>query len=328
LSTWLVGTNSVGFGISLPIKPATGDLRATTIKLVAPTNRTVVNVWSGVDRGLSTAGFTNNEAIGQLLLDLVPPAFAGHDGVLVFNGSGASNALYVDNLQLLEDATHGNATNSYNFPWLKINTNMMIYFAQATEGGVSVAEAIDNMSRQGGNNGGRLRWVYSYAGYFSSTNLVFTNLDGTTDTNTVNAALAQSSQIDSDSDGLVNSVDPTPFFMPSEVNFTLTTTNLPPLSAKIQWTTIPNATNFIFYKTNLAATNWLAFTNFKNWYYGNNVAVTNAAHGNSFRSPQTYINNASLPDNSQQTNVWVFDAVTNLPHYYKVVIWPWLNFPE
>ena len=193
MSTWLVGTNSVGFGLSLPIKPATGDLRATTIKLVAPTNRTVVNVWSGIDRGLSTAGFTNNEAIGQLQLDLVPPAFAGHDGVLVFNGSGISNALYVDNLQLLEDATHGNATNSYNFPWLKINTNMMIYYAQATEAGVSVAEAIDNVSRQGGNSGGRLRWIYSYAGYFSSTNLVYTNLDGTTYTNTVNAALAQSS---------------------------------------------------------------------------------------------------------------------------------------
>jgi hypothetical protein len=98
--------------------------------------------------------------------------------------------------------------------------------------------------------------------------------------------------------------------------------------ARLQWTTIPNATNAIWYTTNLFSTNWLALTNFSNWYYGNNVAVTNAAHLNSFHSPQVYVNNASLPDNSQQTNVWVFDAITNAPRYYKVVVSPWLNFPE
>ncbi len=240
-----------------------------------------------------------------------------------FNGVGTNNALYVDDLELLDYATQGNATNSYNFPWLKIGTNLVIYYAQALKNGISVAEAIDNASQHGAN-GGRLRWVYSYAGHFSSTNLVYP--DGTT--NTVNAALAQSTTIDSDGDGVVNALDPTPFFVPSQVGFTLTTTNLPPLSAKVSWTTIPNATNFIYYTTNLFATNWLAFTNFKNFYYGNNVAVTNAAHVNYFNSPQTYVNNASLPDNSQQTNVWVFDVITNQPHYYKVVIWPWLNYPH
>jgi hypothetical protein len=117
--------------------------------------------------------------------------------------------------------------------------------------------------------------------------------------------------------------------VPAEIKFNLTlATNLSQKVARLQWTTIPNATNAIWYTTNLFSTNWLALTNFSNWYYGNNVAVTNAAHLNSFHSPQVYVNNASLPDNSQQTNVWVFDAITNAPRYYKVVVSPWLNFPE
>jgi hypothetical protein len=322
-----VGSNSIGSGLNLPIKPRMGDLLGTTITLTGPTNRNIVNVWAGVDRGLSTAGYTNNEAVGQLIMDVVSPGVVGHNGKLIFNSAGASNALYVDRLILEDFSTSGNNTNSYNFPWLQINTNMMIYFADAVESGVSVAERIDDATKNGAN-GGRLRWIYAYAGYYSSTNVLYTNADGSITTNTVNTALAQSSIIDSDSDGLPNNIDPTPFFEPSEIKFNVTITNLPPKFARVQWTTIPNATNFIYYSTNLLATNWLAFTNFKNWYYGNNVAVTNAAHGNSFHSPQIYLNNPTLPDNSQQTNVWVFDAVTNLPHYYKVVVWPWLNFPE
>ncbi len=96
----------------------------------------------------------------------------------------------------------------------------------------------------------------------------------------------------------------------------------------MQWTTSPNATNFIYYTTNLLATNWLPLTNFSHWYYGNNVAVTNSAHTGYFLSPQTYLSNPSLPDNSQRTNVWIYDVITNVPHFYRVVIGPWVNFPE
>ena len=76
-------------------------------------------------------------------------------------------------------------------------------FAQATVGGVSIAEKINNASLAGAN-GGRLLWVPQYAGYFSSTNLVYP--DGST--NTVNAALAASKQVDSDGDGLANPATP------------------------------------------------------------------------------------------------------------------------
>jgi hypothetical protein len=327
---WVVGSNGISgsfnlsvndSGFNIPLKPLVGDLLGTTVTNIAPASVAIYNFWSATNYGLSTRGYTNNLALGQLILDAKGSSLGGC--MFYFNGVGTNNALYVDDLQLLDFATQGNATNSYNFPWLKINTNMVIYYAQALKNGLSVAEAIDNQSRQGAN-GGRLRWVYSYAGYFSSTNVVYP--DGTT--NTFNTALAQSTTIDSDGDGIVNALDPTPFFVPSEINLTVTTTNLPPLSARLEWTTIPNATNFIYYTTNLLGNNWLAFTNFKNWYYGNNVAVTNAAHGNSFRSPQTYIVSLSPPDNSQTTNVWVFDVITNVPHYYKVAVWPWLNYPH
>jgi len=328
---WVVGATSGGgsfdSGFNIPVQFPVGtanNLLGTTVTNIAPLSKAVYNVWAGRDYGISPQGYTNNLAVGRLILDSFGP-----DGkvAFVFKGAGVNNALYVDSLELKDNATHGNATNNYNFPWLSINTNMMIYYAQALENGESVAEAIDRESQNGGN-GGRLRWVYSYAGYFSSTNLVYTNMDGSVTTNAWNTALAQSTDIDSDSDGIPNDLDPTPFFMPSEINLTVAFTNRPPPSAKIQWTTIPNATNFIYYTTSLPATNWLAFTNFQNWYYGHNVARTNSAHVNYFGSPQIYVNNASLPDNSQQTNVWIFDATTNVPHYYKVVIQPWLNFPE
>lgn len=323
-NTWYVGSASVGSGIKMPIKPATGNLLNTTITLHAPTNYTVANVWAGLDYGLSGAGYNNNMAVGQLVLDVATPAIVNHNGILTFSGAGTSNALYVDLLVLTNYATQGNSTNSYNFPWLKINTNLVIYYAQALEGGVSVAEQIDQQSRAGANNG-RLRWIYSYAGYYSSTNILYTNSDSTIYTNTVNAALAQSSDIDSDSDGTPNRWDPTPFFVPGEMNFSVSVTNGTML--KVQWTTIPNATNFVYYTTSLSSTNWLPFTNFSQWYYGNNVPVPNPG-GYSFHSPQTYISNATLPDNSQQTNVWFLESGTNASQYYKVVMEPWVNFPK
>ena len=303
-------------GFNFPVKPALGDLLGTTVTNIAPSSKFIFNFWAGTNYGVSAQGYTNNLALGQLILDAKGPS-----SLFYFNGVGTNNALYVDKL-VLQD--YANDNNGFNFAWLKIATNMTIYYAQAIDTyGADVSEAIDSQSKLG-KNGGRLRWVYSYAGYFSSTNIVYP--DGST--NTFNGPLASSTDIDSDSDGTPNYLDPTPFFVPSEVHFNLTTTNLPPLSARLRWTTIPNATNFVLYATNLLATNWLAYTNFKNYYYGNNVAVTNAAHVNSFISPQVYINNPLLPDNSQQTNVWVYDTITNVPHYYRVVVVPWITYPK
>jgi hypothetical protein len=331
-SIWQVGSASVGSGMNLPVKPVTGDLLGTTITLTAPPNRTLLNNWAGVDRGISVAGYTNDAAIGHLIWD----SLATNSKVAYqYNGTGVSNAMYVDLLELKDGATiEANATlptttNVFNFRWLQINTNMIIYFAQALDNGNSIAEQIDYWSKLG-LNGGRLRWVYSYAGYFSSTNIVYTNSDGSVTTNAFNTALAQSDDIDSDSDGYVNDKDPTPFFVPQEIHLTADTSNAPPHSVRVQWTTIPDATNAVFYTTNLMSNNWLAYTNFKYAYWGNNAtAFTNSSATNYFRSPQTYIVSAppGAPDNFQQTNVWFYDTATNVPHYYKVVVWPWLLNP-
>lgn len=246
-NSWSVGGSSL-VGLNLPIKPLVGDLRGTTIFMKAPApNKQVVNTWAGQDYGVSTAGYTNNAAIGKLILDAL-----GASSSFKFNGTGVSNAIYVDDLELRDYATNFDDT---HVGALAFNPNLVIYYANATiAGGMSVAEKLNGL------NNNHLRWVPMYTGYFSSTNIVYP--DGTTN-GPFNAALAQSTTIDSDGDGIVNASDPTPFFVSSEVNlkFKLTLNN-PPLTALLTWDSIPSATNTVYYRTNLVLGNWLVLTGF------------------------------------------------------------------
>jgi hypothetical protein len=282
---WELGYNYSGYGswtgLALPVKPAYGDLLGTTIIDVAVTNALINNVWAGEDRGAVNAGFSNNVAIGQLILDAQGMAprtqysFSGPPGA-------SNNALYVDDLILMDQAT--NIDGNGNVSALVTNANFHIYYAQAMLNGVSVAEKLNH------KNSDLLRWVPTYAGYYSSTNLVYP--PGVT--NTVNAALAQSPDIDSDGDGNPNSTDPTPFLVPALVNFTETLTNLPPLSVRLQWLTVAGGTNEVDFKTNLVSPDWMALTNFV--------------------SP--------MPYPSPPGYVRIFDPLTNAPHYYRVSVQP------
>jgi len=242
-----------GFNLPfLPTNPASGDLRLTAITNIAPAGRLINNLWAGRDRGAVPAGYTNNVAVGRLVLDSLGAA----NGTLFhFSGITISNAMYVDEIEFRDFAT--NTDNNGNVKSLEFNTNtypnlLVIYYAQAMMNGFSVAKKLD------GKNGNRLRWVPSYAGVFSSTNLVYP--PGVT--NVVNAALAQDPQIDSDGDGTPNGSDPTPFFVPAQMNFTMTLTNVPPQKVRLNWQSVPAATNYVFYKTNLVSATWLVFTNF------------------------------------------------------------------
>ena len=68
-STWTVDGSSVATGLSLPIKPAAGDLLGTTITNIGPAGKFVQNTWSGQDRGYSLSGYANNAVVGRLILD-------------------------------------------------------------------------------------------------------------------------------------------------------------------------------------------------------------------------------------------------------------------
>jgi hypothetical protein len=246
--TWTVGTNSTVAGISLPIKPAVGDLLGTTITDIDPAGKFVQNTWSGQDRGYSLSGYTNNAVVGRLVLDSQGLAPASQ---FYFTGpnAGVTNALYVDDLELRDYATnYGNEVISN----VSFNNNLVIYYAQAIVNGFSLAEKLNHYNHD------HFRWVSNYAGYYSSTNLVYP--DGTT--NAFNAALAQSSDIDSSGTGLPNNQNSTPFFIPSQVKFALTFTNTAPPAARLTWDSIPGATNRVYYKTNLLSTNWMVLTNF------------------------------------------------------------------
>ncbi len=313
---WSLGVNDTSYGYSqglnLPLKPAYGDLLGTTITNLAPVaNSIVYNTWAGQDRGYSVAGYQNNAAIGQLVLDAVT-----NTTQFYFTGTssdGTTNAIYVDRLVLLDSAGYYGLVNSGYLPGLNFNTNLVIYYAEAIDRNYgSVAEKINGL------NDNHLRWVPNYAGHFSSTNIVYPN--GTT--NSVNAPLANASDIDSDRDGNNNSTDPTPVLVPSQLNFTLAVTNVPPLTARIGWRTIPLAGNSIYYCTNLATTNWLPFTSFSNYFYGPGIAVPNPAQTNYFVSPQPYDDTQSPADNWEATNVWVLDPLTNSVHFYRIVVQP------
>ncbi|HEV2693743.1 MAG TPA: hypothetical protein VG347_12700 [Verrucomicrobiae bacterium] len=313
---WSLGTSNAGLGFApglvVPVLPPTASLLGTTITNLAVSGSLVTDVWPGKDYGAVNAGFNNNAAIGQLVLD----AQASSDTTgYMFNGvatDGTTNAIYVDCLQLHDYA-------SYNFrsptttaiPVLNFNTNLVIYYAQALiDDGSSVAEKINHF------NGDHLRWVPTYAGTFSSTNLIYP--DGSV--NTVNAALKAASDIDSDGDGTPNNQDTSPILTSSQLNFTITLTNLPPKSVKLKWTTTGNGTNYIYYKTNLLSPTWMPFTNFKNFYYDPGQSGTNLLHTNWFPSGMGYPA-PSVP-------VWIYDGLTNMPHFYRVVVQPYVTGPN
>jgi hypothetical protein len=235
------GTDS---GFNAPVKPLAGDLLSTTVTNIAPASKTINNLWAGGDYGYSVLGYSNNLALGRLILD------AGLNSKFTFNGTGTSNALYVDYLELRNYATNTDANG--NVADLSFGTNLVIYYAQAMVNGISMAGKLNH------KNSDHLRWLPAYAGYYSSTNLVYPA--GVT--NTINAALAASKSIDSDGDGTANGSDATPLFEPAQVAFTLTLTNVPPLSSRLCWHSIPAATNSVLYTTNLLSANWQVLTNF------------------------------------------------------------------
>lgn len=242
------GTNriDVALGFALTVKPASGDLLGTTIYTTAPFIGDVPHFWAGTDYGPVAAGYTNNAALGRLLLDTSNNLSAVNR--LLFSGTGTSNALYVDYLDLAGTLTNDLVNH------LLIETNMILYFANAN----LRPEILD------GQLGGRLRWVKDYAGLNTGVDVQLR--DGRTVK--VNVAKLNSQVLDSDADGIVNGSDLNPFdgiIINSQVTFT----NVPPLTAFVTWEAAAQTVYQVEVNTNLLAGTWQFLSNFTN------VATTN-----------------------------------------------------
>ena len=212
-----------------------GSLTNTSINSIADAHATPVHTWAAQDRGAKVIGYSNNLAVGRLVLD--GPANA----TFQFNGLGTTNAIYVDYLELRNGATNYNTA-------LSISSAFYIYYADCN----LPPDKLD------GAKNGHLRWVRDYTGLNSSTNITYPS-----GTNYIfNAGLVRSNDIDSDGDGTVNSLDPTPIYVAESIGLAIGFTNVPPIKAVITWNALFNATNILEYRTNVAATNWMTLTNF------------------------------------------------------------------
>lgn len=232
------GANSVwscANGFALLTKPPTGDLLGTQIISTAPKFVRVSHTWAGENRGAIAAGYSNNAAIGHLVLN------GNTSSLFAFNGAGANNALYVDYLDLQNTATNVAAS-------LEIDAKMVVYFAAAN----LPVEQLD------GQCGGRLRWVARYAGLNSSTNVLLR----TGQTITVSQALRSSSVLDSDADGVVNALDVFPFDGPVFVGTQIT--NQPSKTVLLSWKAAAQTVYRVDYTTNLTAINWQFLLNYTN----------------------------------------------------------------
>ena len=239
--------NVVSFrdGCVLEPKPATGDLLGTSFLSVAPQFAQVEHYWSAQDRGASRQGYTNNVALGRLT-----PTPEGFDPLFYFAGTGASNALYVDLLDLSQLSDFTNQ--------LVIAPNLVIYYAAAQ---IGFAPPVGQTTEEflNGQFEGRLRWVSDYAGANSSVDVVING----NQTIKVNKALRNSTTIDSDADGIPNFSDPTPF---DGVMFSSISRTNSPAGYLLTWPSAAGTVYRLEYKTNLTGAPWmLATTVTNNW---------------------------------------------------------------
>jgi hypothetical protein len=221
------------------------------------------------------AGYSNNLALGKL-------SFAGAvtqgPPLAWFTGTGDQNALYVDQLDLTSlGANYANV--------LGIDTNFTIYYSAAKLffNPPNAASGVPQTPEEflDGQFNGRLRWVSSYAGIYSSVAVV---LDG--QTVMMNAALRNSRLVDSDGDGVPNYYDTTPLGGTTEPppggNVVLAPYFLnPSAGAKsfgITWDAAANSAYQVEMTTDLAKGEWQVLTTFTNTAtVGKKVTVTDPA---------------------------------------------------
>ncbi|MBI5387366.1 MAG: hypothetical protein HZA90_22115 [Verrucomicrobia bacterium] len=264
------GTNShndwlVTSGFHVYRRPAQGDLLGTRLTSATRRNGLAAHTWAGQDRGVNLAGFSNNLALGWLVLE------GGTNSLFTFQAPDATNqyALYVDYFDLRHYATN------YRSALELVGTNFTIYFANAS---IPPRKLIQHPS-------GRVRWIYQYTGLFSATNLTyppqFSSYHGyVANTYTLNTALVLSKDINSDWDSEVNFVDLSPIWTPGDVDLVIgtATAGVPPVpKTTLSWNALAYATNFVEYATGLTPPIWQPLTNFVNGPVTQRVTVMDHA---------------------------------------------------
>ena len=240
-----------GFSL-LSVPTIKGSLLASTITNINPSYSPVRNYSALPDLGPAPTAFSSNSAVGHLIL-----VGQNGDSLFTFSGTGVSNALYVDELDF-RGSTATNVDTFKNYIGVQIDPNMKIYYGQALGNGVSIAERLN------GKNNGRFVWVSNYnTGFFSSTNVVYP--DGTT--NQLNAALVASCDLDSNTNGIPNCLDPAPIYIPpvlSPANLALAVnySTQPGPAAVVSWNAFPLTTNALLAAPSFTSTNWQVVTNF------------------------------------------------------------------
>jgi hypothetical protein len=248
-------TLTATYGFNLLLKPTTGDLLGTTLRCTAPRFNAVVHTWAGEDRGTNAAGYSNNVAIGTLVLGL-SDIYCQH----YFQGTGAHNGLYVDVLDLRAVTSIARLQDQ-----IAMDPSAVVYFAAAKLGFTPPPNAYGIAQEPeeylDGQFGGHLRWVRSYAGPNSSVAVLING-----QTVMVNKALRNSKIIDSNGDGLPNYYDSNPFGVPAPM---LTAAIVPanPSPAKavaISWLAAPNTVYQVEYTTNMLPANWQPLMKYTN----------------------------------------------------------------
>jgi hypothetical protein len=259
-------------GFDLAVKPATGDLLGTALKTITPIFAAVDHYWSGLDLGASDIGYTNNEAVGQLILN------EGMDSEFVFHANSTSNAIYVDLLDLSQ------CPDFLDPDVLTIDPNFVIYYAAAKLPPTFTVPPNTNGIPQepeeylNGQLGGHLVWVNSFAGPNSSVDVLING-----QTVLVNKALRYSKIIDSNSNGIPNFYDPNPFDAPFVAQGALVQNNPPPAQKfAISWTAAPGIVYQVQYITDYSPAIWsplLSYTNTGSTSVVATVWDTNAPSG-------------------------------------------------
>ncbi|MGB9601974.1 MAG: hypothetical protein ACPMAG_04215, partial [Limisphaerales bacterium] len=244
----------VNDGFSISGNPVYGDLRNTIIYSKAEQFAEVTHTFSAKNLGLTSAGFENNLAIGALILD-------GADlSRIVLRGTGTNNALYVDYLEFRNNATNYNSV-------IYIETNLTVYFANANL----------PVRKLNGAAGGRLKWIPTYVGKFSSTAITLPNGQKAV----YNSAVLNQPDLDSDRDGIPNLFDTTP--VPTDADIELKVNMLNQNTARISWNALSRSTNWLEFTTNISGGQWKLLTNFVNDGSGTKASIIDMSTNGAMR---------------------------------------------